>query len=127
MIQHAELIVCRTAAVDLMEAEGCLVTCTAGAVTPCTASTAPANVYGLLNSCNTRGGRVSVCLPGFHGQPVARLHDSSTAVQDGDTLILAADGKVKKGTAGTVVAKALAAAQGGQLVPVRMLEPHTAS
>lgn len=126
MIQHAELIVVRTAAVDLSAAEGCFVTCTGGAVSPTAANTAPANVYGLLDSSNDKGGRVSVCLPGFHGMPVARLHASSTAVVDGDTLILAADGKVKKGTTGTVVAKALANAAAGQLVPVRLLEPHTA-
>ena len=46
-----------------------------------------------------------------------------------DTIIeeLAAGGKVKGGTTGTVVAVACGAAAAGELVPVRIVEPRTAA
>lgn len=125
MIIHQELIVPRVAGADLSESEGCFVSCAEGQVSLTTAGSAPEDVYGILDTCNTKGGRVSVCLPGFHGQVMARLHESSEAVTDGDALVLAASGKVKKGDAGTLVARALADAAAGKLVPVRLVEPAT--
>ena len=127
MITHQELIVVRLAGADLSESEGCFVTCTEGTVNLTAAATKPAEVYGLLDTCNTEGGRVSVCLPGFHGQPVARLSSGTEEVQDGDTLVLADNGEVAKGTSGTAVAKALANGSAGELIPVRMIEPCDAA
>lgn len=127
MITHQELIVVRYAGADLSESEGCFVTCTEGTVNLTAAATKPAEVYGLLDTCNTEGGRVSVCLPGFHGQPVARLSASTDEVQDGDTLVLADNGAVAKGTSGTAVAKALDNGSAGELIPVRMIEPCDAA
>lgn len=127
MITHQELIVVRYAGADLSESEGCFVTCTEGTVNLAAATTKPAEVYGLLDTSNTEGGRVSVCLPGFHGQPVARLSASTDEVQDGDTLVLADNGAVAKGTSGTAVAKALDNGSAGELIPVRLIEPCDAA
>lgn len=127
MIIHQELIVVRYAGADLSESEGCFVTCTDGAASLAAADTKPAEVFGLLDTSNTVGGRVSVCLPGFHGQPLVRLSGSTDEVQDGDTLVLADNGTVAKGASGTAVAKALSHGTAGDFVPVRLLEPCDAA
>jgi len=121
MMYHQKAIVRRPAAVDLTGKEGCFVTLTAAGVTPADAKTAPASVYGLLNSCTDEAGAgVSVILPGCDGIHAAL---ASGAVADGDRLVLAAGGAVAKGSAGTAVAVALGAGASGDLVPVRIIEP----
>lgn len=124
---YQKAIVTRPAAVNTAGMEGCFVTITAaGAVTPAAANTAAASVYGLLNSCTDEvGGQVSVALPGCDGIHAALVASDSAAVTDGAQLVLAAGGKVKVGTTGTVVAVACGAGAAGKLVPVRIVEPRT--
>ena len=129
MMYHQKAIVTRPAAVNTVGMEGCFVTIGAdGAVTPAGADTEAASVYGLLNSCTDEvGGLVSVVLPGCDGIHAALVASDSDAVTDGAQLVLAAGGKVKVGTTGTVVAVACGAAAAGELVPVRIVEPRTAA
>lgn len=128
MMYHQKAIVTRPAAVNTDGMEGCFVTIGANGVTPAAASTAAANVYGLLNSCTDEvGGLVSVVLPGCDGIHAALVASDSASVTDGAQLVLAAGGKVKVGSTGTVVAVACGAATAGELVPVRIVEPRTAA
>ena len=129
MMYYQKAIVTRPAAVNTAGMEGCFVTIgTDGAVTPAAAGTAAAKVYGLLNSCTDEvGGLVSVALPGCDGIHAALVDSSSGAVTDGAALVLAAGGKVKTGSTGTVVCVACGAAVAGELVPVRLVQPYAAS
>lgn len=128
MMYHQKAIVARPCAVNTDGMEGCFVTIGAdGAVTPAAADTAATGVYGLLNSCTDEvGGLVSVVLPGCDGIHAALVASDSAAVTDGAQLVLAAGGKVKVGSTGTVVAVACGAAAAGELVPVRIVEPREA-
>lgn len=129
MMYHQKAIVARPAAVNTVGMEGCFVTISAdGAVTPAAAGTAAAKVYGLLNSCTDEvGAPVSVALPGCDGIHAALVAGDSGAVTDGAVLMLAAGGKVKTGTTGTVVCVACGAASAGEMVPVRLVQPYAAS
>lgn len=129
MMYYQKAIVTRPAAVNTAGMEGCFVTIgTDGTVTPAAASTAAGEVYGVLNSCTDEAGAlVSVALPGCDGIHGALVAADSAAVTDGAQLVLAAGGKVKVGTTGTVVCVACGAGAAGELVPVRLVQPYAAS
>ena len=125
-IYHQHQVVRLTAAADLSGSEGCFVTVngSAGTVSPATASSTPAQVFGLLVDVGAAGAPVDVVLPGYAGIVGVRLHSGTSAVVPGDRLSVAANGQVTKaGASGTLVAVALAAGSAGQMIEARLVEP----
>lgn len=125
-IYHQHQVVRLTAAADLSGSEGCFVTVngSAGTVALATASSTPAQVFGLLADAGGAGAPVDVVLPGHAGIVGVRLHSGTSAVVPGDRLSVAANGQVTKaGSSGTLVAVALAAGSAGQMIEARLVEP----
>ncbi len=126
-ILYKDQIITNTAKADFTGCEGCFVSTPApeGGVTLTTASTAAASVLGVLHTENVSGGEVTILLPGFSGITEVLLHSTGSSVTPGCLLVLSANGQVKYGTSGTVVAVALATASPGNKVMARLVQPYT--
>ena len=107
-------------------AEGCFVTLDSPFVQLATATTKPADVYGLLTDvAEEEGMNCTIATPGFSGTVGVRL---AADAKDGDQLALAEGGAVVPAKDGnTVVAVALADGVSGKLVEARLVQPYAAS